>query len=131
MAYIPAHGKALLRRARDEGSEGESDGPARPEYYLLDVTTGRTELVNGVFEPLLEEGNRPMQPTGRPDEFWAAVPDRRKNETRVGRYSLKDFSFRTTLVVPHLTFDSTSAWVDEAVGKLYVVYEGQLLRLPL
>jgi hypothetical protein len=131
VAYIPAHGKVLLRRARDDDSRSESDGPATPEYYLLDAQTGRTELARGVFEPLLQEGNRPLQPTGRADEYWAAIPDRRKNETQVGRYSLRDFSFRKTFVVPHLTFDSMSAWVDEAGNKLYVVYEGQLLRLPL
>lgn len=87
-------------------------------------------MAKGVFEPLTQKGDRPLQPTGGPDEFWAAVPDREKNETRVGRYSLRDFSFRTALVVPHLAFGSTSSWVDETAGRLFVVYEGQLLRLP-
>lgn len=131
VAYVAPHGRVLLRRARDENSRSESAGPAAPEFYLLDAQTGRTELVSGVFEPLMRQGDRPLQPTGRPDEFWAALPDRQKNETRVGRYSLKDFSFKTALVVPHLAFDGMSAWADEAAGKLYVVYEGQLPRLPL
>lgn len=131
VAYVATHGKVLLRRARDEGDGRDSDGPAAPEYYLLDASTGRTELVSGTFEPLLQEGSRPLQPTSQPDEFWVAVPDRTKNETQLGRYSTKDFTLRTLLVVPHIMFDSYEMWVDEAGAKLYVVYKGQLLRLPL
>lgn len=132
VAYVAAQGKVLLRRARgDDGDARESAGPASPEFYLLDAATGETRPVGGDFEPLMQEGARALQPTGRPGEFWAAVPDREKNETRVGRYSTKDFSFDTLLVVPRITFDSFGAWVDETGAKLYVVYEGQLLRLPL
>jgi hypothetical protein len=131
VAYLSAHGKVLLRRARDESDDREAAGPASPEFYLLDVITGQAQLVKGVFEPLLQEGNRFLQPTGVPDEFWAAAPDHQQNHTRVGRYSLRDFSFQTLLVVPHLTFDSTRMWIDEARAKVYIVYDGQLLRLPL
>jgi hypothetical protein len=131
VAYLSAQGKVLLRRARDENDDREAAGPASPEFYLLDASTGQTQLVRGVFEPLLQEGNRFLQPTSRQDEFWAAVPDSQTNQTRVGRYSLRDFSFQTLLVVPHLKFDSTLMWVDEAGAKLYIIYEGQLLRLPL
>ena len=132
VAYVAAHGKILLRRARDEyGDVKESDGPAAPEFYLLDPATGRTQQVSGVFEPLLQEGKRALQPTGRPDEFWAAVPGRAKNETRVGLYSVRDFSFRALLTVPHIKFDSFEMWADESASKLLVVYRGQLLRLPL
>jgi hypothetical protein len=35
------------------------------------------------------------------------------------------------LNVPHMLFDSAAMWVDESAAKLYVVYEGQLLLLPL
>lgn len=131
VAYLRAHGKVLLRRARSEGETREAEGPAQPEFYLLDAATGETQPVRGLFDPLLQEGKRSLQPTGRADEFWAAVPNQQQNQTRVGRYSLRDFSFQTILVVPHLTFDSFQMWVDEAGARLYVVYEGQLLRLPL
>jgi hypothetical protein len=131
VAYVAAHGKVLLRRARDDGDTKDSSGPAAPEFYLLDAATGRTQAISGLFEPLLQEATRPLQPTGRPDEVWAAIPDRSKNETRVGRYSLRDFSFHALLTVPHLTFDSFRMWVDEAGAKLLVVYKGQLLRMPL
>jgi hypothetical protein len=42
-----------------------------------------------------------------PNEFWAAIPDRMKNQTQVGRYNLGDFSFKPLLVV-HIAFDSMS-----------------------
>jgi hypothetical protein len=131
VAYVAAHGKVLLRRARDDGDTKESSGPPAPEFYLLDAATGRTQTVSGVFEPLLQQATRPLQPTGRPEEVWAAISDREKNETRVGRYSLRDFSFRAMLTVPHISFDSFRMWVDEAGAKLLIVYNGQLLRIPL
>ena len=131
VAYIAAHGQVLLRRARNDDNDKNEIGPAHPEFYLLDAATGRTQLVTGLFEPLLEDSQRFLQPTSTPGEFWAAIPDQSKNQTSVGRYNLKDFSFRALLVVPHLTFNSASMWADEAGSKLYIVYEGQLLRIPL
>src|SRR5262245_5776764 len=129
VSYVAAHNKVLLRRARDE--ENKSSGPEEPEFYLLDVATGRTQKVTGEFAPLLQEGPRSLQPTGKSFEYWAAIPDREKNRTRVGRYNSRDFSFQTALDAPQLTFDSFSMWVDEKEAKLLVVYKGQLLRLPL
>jgi PBS lyase HEAT-like repeat-containing protein len=128
-AYVAAHNKVLLRRASDK--ENKSSGPEEPEFYLLDAATGRTQKVTGEFAPLLQEGRRPLQPTGKPFEYWAAIPDREKNRTRVGRYNSRDFSFQTVLDAPQLTFGSFSMCVDENEAKLLVVYGGQLLRLPL
>ena len=65
------------------------------------------------------------------NEFWAAISDSDKNQTQVGRYDLKDFSFKPIMLIPHIAFDSMAMWVDESNEKLYLVYEGQLLRLPL
>jgi hypothetical protein len=132
VAYVAVHNKVLLRRARDEhNQDSKSISPEEPEFYLLDVATGRTQKVVGEFAPLLQEGRRSLQPTGMPFEYWAAIPDHENNRTRVGRYNSRDFSFQTTLDVQQLTFDSFSMWVDEKEAKLLVVYEGQLLRLPL
>lgn len=132
IAYLATHGKLLLRRAKDKSNtDPKSISPVAPEFYLLDAATGQTQLVTGVFEPLQQEGRRSLQPTGKAYEFWAAIPDDANNRTRVGRYNVKDFSFQTLLVVPHLIFDSMKMWVDEDAAKLYVVYEDQLLRLPL
>ena len=129
VAYVAAHNKVLLRRARYE--EKKSGAPEEPEFYLLDVATGRTQKVTGEFAPLLQEGRRSLQPTGKPFEYWAAIPDRENNRTRVGRYNSRDFSFQMAIDAQPLTFNSFSMWVDEKESKLLVVYEGQLLRLPL
>ncbi len=105
------------------------EAPAAPEYYLLDAATGQVRLAPGTFAPLRQAGKRLLQSTGKPDEVWAAIP--KDNQTEVGRYNLKDFSFELLLKIPHLTFESSNLWVDGEGGKLYVVYKGQLLRLPL
>lgn len=132
VAYVAPHGKVLLRRARASYQPSpKSVGPLVPEYYLLDAASGQTEPVSGNFEPLTQDGTRVLQPTGKPNEFWAAIPDRDKDQTQVGRYNLKDFSFQQVLLVPHILFDSMSMWVVNDGTKFFLVYEGQLLRLPL
>jgi len=133
IAYLALHGKVLLRRAKDDygPSSSKSVGPDQPEYYLLDASTGETKLVSGEFAPLRQEGKRFLQPAHESEEFWAAIPNREKNQTQVGRYNLKNFSFEPLLLIPHIAFDSTAMWVDVAGAKLYVVYEGNLLRLPM
>ena len=132
--FLPLHGKILLRRAKDgpdDWSSANPVGPETPEYYLLDPKTGESQLVSGEFAPLRQDGKRFLQPADVPGEYWAAIPDHDKNQTRIGRYNLKDFSFKPVLTVPQISFDSMSMWVDEKQGKLYVVYKSQLLRLPL
>jgi len=54
-----------------------------------------------------------------------------KNQTQVGRYNLKDFTSKSVLTLPHISFDSMAMWVDAKQKKIYVVYNNQLLRLPL
>ena len=130
VAFIPTHQKILLYRSKDIDSK-KSVGPDRPEYYLLDPATGETQLVSGEFDPLFNVDKRFLQPTTKPNEFWAAISDSDKNQTQVGRYDLKDFSFKPIMLIPHIAFDSMAMWVDESNEKLYLVYEGQLLRLPL
>ena len=106
-------------------------GPDRPEYFLVDPATGATRQMSGDFTPLLRTGERFLQPAEKPDEYWAAISDEKKIQTQIGRYSLKDFSFKPIMTVPQLIFDSLSMWVDAGEKKVYVVYKGQLLRLPL
>ncbi len=133
LAFVAAHNKVLLRRAKNEQERylAHGVGPDKAEYYLLTPSTGETQLVKGDFEPLRARGGRSLQRTEKPDEFWAAIPDVEKNKTRLGRYNTKDFSFKLVMEVPHIAFDSLTMWVDASQAKVYVVYKGQLLRLPL
>ena len=130
MLTSPRAAKSCFR-ARDNNSDDPKNGPDAPEYYLLDAATGRTELVKGNFAPLEQIDKRPLQPTGKPDEFWAALPDADNNKTQIGRYNARSFTFQPVLLLPHIAFDSMDLWVDEGNGKVYVTYEGQLLRVPL
>ncbi len=72
---------------------------------------------------------RPLQPTGQPEEVWAAIPDADKNETQVGVYNVKTLAFKSLIKIPEIEFDSMQMWVD--AGKIYFVYQGHLLGLPL
>jgi hypothetical protein len=130
IAFLDGLGKVLLRRARGDNAS-KPVGPDHPEFYLLDPATGQTRLVTGNFEPLLQAGQRFLQDADKPDECWAAIPDETKNETQVGRYNVRNFSFKPVMTVPHIIFDSMTMWIDATKGKVYVVYKGQLLRLPL
>ncbi len=132
VVFIPPLGKVLVKRAKGEymANGAKAKGPDKAEYYLLDPATGIVRLVTGDFTPLTQS-ERFLQPTERPDEFWAAISDEKKNQTQIGRYSVKDFSFKPMTTVPQLLFNSQSILVDAAQKKVYVVYKGQLLRLPL
>lgn len=133
IAALPVINKVLVKRSKMEVVYvgAKQKGPDKPEYYLVDPANGVTRSVTGEFAPLQESGSRFLQATEKPDEFWAAIPDEKKNHTRIGRYSLKDFSFTPMTTVPQLIFKSMSMWVDAGQKKVYVVYKGQLLRLPL
>ena len=132
VVFVSLHNKVLVRRAKEDfRSASFSRGPDHPEYYLVDPATGLTQLVTGEFLPLYDQDSRALQPTGQPNEFWAAISDEEKDQTEVGRYNLKDFSFKAVLTIPQINFDSMSMWVDETHDKLYVVYKNQLIRLPL
>lgn len=133
IAFLPVHGKILLRRAKDdpEVMSGRAAARDHADYYLIDPKTGAVEPISGELAPLRHVNKRFLQSAGELGQYWAAVPDETKNQTQVGRYNLKDFSFKPILTVPHIAFDSMSMWVDEKEGKLYLVYKGHLLRLPL
>jgi hypothetical protein len=134
IASLPSLGKVVVRRGKSEQAIAgtTSTGPDRAEYYLLDPATGATRLISGGnFTPLHQHGSRVLQATEKSDEFWAAIPDEKKNHTEIGRYSLKDFSFKPIMTVPQLIFDSMTMWIDAGQRQVYLVYKGQLLRLPL
>ena len=132
IAALPS-GKVLVGRERAAYVEPGTahKRPDKSDHYLVDPATGSAKLVTGEFAPLFQLDERFLQSTEKPDEFWAAIPDDTKNQTQIGRYSLKDFSFKSVTVVPQLVFNSMMMWVDASHAKVYLVYKGQLLRLPL
>ena len=159
IAFIASQNKVLLYRAKgrnfynsranqdvDEEDEATAEvkpsvattkddknpSPQTPEYYLLDAATGATQPVKGEFRPLEQTDYRPLQPTAAsPDEFWAAIYDKKAKETAIGRYNTKTFTFQTIAKLPQIMLDSMSIWVDEKEAKVYFVYEGHVLSAPM
>jgi hypothetical protein len=155
VAFVPAQNKILLYRAkgrvyREEGAIVRYDeekeyeeyyrrqnkakpnlSPKIPEYYLLDANTGAVQPVKGEFNPLMQQTYRPLQPTANAGEFWAAVYDEKTRTTQIGRYSEKTFKLQPVLTIPDINLSSMQIWVDEKEAKVYFVYQGHLLALPL
>jgi hypothetical protein len=99
--------------------------------YLLDPETGTLQQVKGEFSPLADRSPRELQPTGKSNEFWAAIHDEQNRVTRFGRYDSRNFVFTSLVELPGLTVDNSDFWVDVDASKIWFVYQGQLLRLPL
>jgi HEAT repeat protein len=126
----------IVQYGNDEYSEQAdktkiNSNPKVPEYYLLDASTGALQLVKGEVQPLLQQTYRPLQPTTNAGEFWAAIYDEKTKTTQVGRYADKTFSFLPVLQIPEINLSSMQIWVDEKEAKVYFVYEGHLLALPI
>lgn len=142
-AYLPNLSKFLIVEQLNE--EGEHEGPYAEEIpddnvrddpeasalKLLDPATGAIQAINGEFRPIAQQTFRPLQPTGKLNEFWAAIPNKVKNETQIGTYDTVHFAFKPILRVPKIMFNSMSMWVDSPGKKVYFVYRGHLLSLPL
>lgn len=135
VAFLPAQGKVLVAFCRRDPSRSALEDPPPPSSWphcLLDPPTGAVTAVEGEFRPLHDQKGRPLQPTSRPDEAWAALPDPSDpSATAIGRYDAKAFAFRPVLRVPYLDFGSMDLWVDEAERAAYIVANGDLLRIPL
>ncbi len=132
LAYIEAHEQVLL--GRSQYGFGASSTTAKQSHYLLDPNSGALRPVQGDFRPLYEPTMRPLQPTGKPHEFWLALPNREEGEkgyTQIGRYDSRNFVFQTVLTLPGLHIRSEEMWVDAATNRLWLIYQGHLLRLPL
>ncbi|MCY7345114.1 MAG: hypothetical protein LH614_02755, partial [Pyrinomonadaceae bacterium] len=131
VAFIPQLNKVLLFGGgySEYESEEEDISQREGEYFLLDAETGAIQKAKGELRPLAQQSYRPLQPNGIADEFWAAVPDSAKDETQVGIYNAKTFTFKPLVKISQITFNSMQMWAD--AGKIYFVYEGHLLALPL
>lgn len=157
LTFIKAHNKVLLFRARgvyardfvnqiveipeqaDEmrtyatanRNQKPNPSPKTPEYYLFDPATGAVQPVKGEFRPLFQLSYRALQPTANADEFWAAIYDPKTKTTDIGRYDEKTFAFQSVKQIPDIELNSMDVWVDEKASKIYFVYQGHLLTLPL
>ncbi len=142
VAYIPSLNKVLLFGGNYEydgegedyegAEEAENPETGKGNHYLLDADTGVLLNVSASeVRPLKQQTYRALQPAGTPDTFWAAIPDEDKKQTQFGTYNAKTLQFKNLLTIPQIQFGSMNTWVDEKEGKLYFVYEGHLLRLPL
>lgn len=136
-AYIATLGKVLVVRRYYEheyGGEDDDTVPADddPEgMFLIDPPTGVVQPIAGEFRPLSQQTFRPLQKASKPNEFWAAVSDPETHATEVGIYDTRNFGFEPMLRIPKIAFNSMSMWVDESENKVYFVYRGHLLSLPL
>lgn len=135
-AFVPALNRVLLfgggyseRDYETEAGDEEAPTERAGEYFLLDPETGIVQKAKGEVRPLAQQTFRPLQTTGTADEFWAAIPDSKTGDTQVGVYNAKTFAFKSLVKIPQITFGSMEMWVD--AGKIYFVYEGHLLGLPL
>lgn len=126
LAWIDAHQRVLLQR--DEDAEGDAQ---KPEFFLLDAVSGELRPMTGEFQPLLRLEDHQLQPTGRPDEFWAVIHenmDAVRPTTVLGRYNTRDFAFTGCMRFPEVFFYSWQAHVDEKEQTVRVAMNGDLLR---
>ncbi len=128
-AYLAPLNKVLLFSSYgDSETLSERSG----QLFLLDPETGAVQPFKGEAQPLLQQTFRPLQPVAAsPELFWAALPDAEKTVTQFGIYNARTLSFKSLLTIPQILFDSMNMWIDEGEGKIYLVYEGHLLALPL
>lgn len=132
VAAVPGINKILILGngyGSEEGEETEEEVQSRGEFFLLDAETGVVSKPKGEIRPPAQQNFRPLQPNGKPDEFWAAIPDAEKEDTNVGIYNAKTLAFKSILRIPQIQFNSMQMWID--ADKIYFVYQGHLLDLPL
>jgi hypothetical protein len=138
LAFIPSVNRFLVRSGYhgEEDHHEENGGSGIPEeadadsLVLLDPATGGTQAAAGEFRPFAQATFRPLQPTGRLNEFWVAMLGE-KGETVVGIYDARLFKFKEVRKLPKIAFNSMRMYVDEPANKVYFVYRGHLLAVPL
>jgi hypothetical protein len=123
LTYVAAHGKVVAAFSKYSMDRGSG--------YLIDQETGAVQPVKGEFRPLPSPNSHTPQQGGAPNLFWTAIYDEEKDVTRFGRYDSKNFSFTPLLEFPALRLSEVDFWVDAAGGKIWFVYQGHLLRLPI
>lgn len=141
LAWIAAHQRVLLYRQRDDprhfrpSNDLKPDaGPENPEFYLIDPGTGEHTRVNGEFRPLQRLEGHSLQPTDKPNEYWAVIlenVDEPRPTAVLGRYDAQQFRFTETLRFPNIWFHSWNCFVDAANHQVWLAVNGDLVRLSL
>ncbi len=123
--------KGIYSEGEDEGEEDTAEimKQTNGEFYVIDPETGVFQKSKGEIRPLAQQTFRPLQTNGKPDEFWAAIPDAAKEQTEIGVYNARTLTFKSIKTIPEIGFDSMQMWID--ADKIYFVYQGHLLDLPL
>jgi hypothetical protein len=140
VAYIRSIDRVLL--AQNYGSyeeaygEGYSSDEVQPDpdpsgLLLLDPATGQIQEPRGELRPLAQQTFRALQQSANGGAHWAAMPDHEKRSTTVGLYDERMLTFKPVATVPKILFNSMDMWVDEAGQRIYFVYRGHLLSLPI
>lgn len=139
LGYYPAYsvpGTNLVALARSVDDLNDSTFEWRlwesvdsgKDYRLFDPNSGKILPTVGELRPLFHQTFRPLQPTGMPNEFWAAIP-RLGAGTIVGKYRSDRFTFTPVAKIPGLIFASMDMWVHG--NKIYFVYKGDILSVPI
>jgi HEAT repeat protein len=133
-AYIASVNRILVGlqesyEGENEYSPGESVESDSGGYSLLDPETGSLIPARGEIRPIVQQTFRALQPTSNPFEFWAALAN--GEDTVIGQYSSRTFTFKPLLKLSKIRFNSMDMWTDEPAGKVYFVYEGHLLGLQI
>ena len=141
MGYSQELDRFVLMAQDGDGYEGhhseyEPEFPtardhAGSRFMLLHPATGELREAPGEVRPIVQQTYRPLQATGKTGEYWAALPDSEKDETVVGVYDARFMNFKPVTRVPKMMFDSMNMWVDAAGGRIYFLYKGHVLSVPM
>lgn len=124
-AFLEDQNKFLLAMEKECGEIGK---PYQFEYFLLDAETGKLEKVSGDFTFMPSRYS--LQPANRPNIYWAAK-SLKSYETVFGLYNTETFTFTPVAEWSDIPFGSEDMWVDEKERRVYFVYDGDVLSLPL
>ena len=124
--YYPGIGKFLLRATNTKNIQKvelqDADG------FLYDPAHGSMDRIDGQRLDLLEQANKGMQET-LDSRQWAAIE--KSQGTSIGKFDQLTFRFEEVKFVPWIRFESHQLFVNSNETAALIVYNGQLIRIPL